>query len=469
MSVATTAPDPTILGPALSGTVPAPVGRRIGASLIDGALLLAVELVGFLVFRYVLWGFALPAWFAVYRLVSSILGYWVAETVLGQNGFIAILVLVWGFAQWRLHATTGQTLGKRAVGIRTLAVPTGGAPGWGRTLGRYLLFGLSSLLCGIGQFLFALSVFWDSDRLLRAWHDKAANVFLIDTRNGRDPLAPGVDAVSTQVSPQAPEGAPVATPVAARVQPAAVLPAPIAAPAVPGAASAALPTAARPAEAVAPPVDPSAAAPAWAAAPLPPVPAPPVPAPPVRDVGAPAPGTGIISSVPGLPAVGRPFLPPPPPPPPPPVQAPSDVRPSAPPAVLPFSPLPAPPADDDDAEMTVMSVDPVAQVVQVRLVFDTGDVLPVTGRGRIGRDPVVGDEPLSHLVPLADTTKSVSKTHLEFALGEGGLWVRDLHSTNGSSIEHSGARTPLPAGEWVRADPGAVVHLGSRTFRVEVP
>jgi hypothetical protein len=140
--------------------------------------------------------------------------------------------------------------------------------------------------------------------------------------------------------------------------------------------------------------------------------------------------------------------------------------PSPPPVALPFSPLPAPPVDDD-AEMTVMSLDATAPVTEVRVVFDTGAVLPVTGRGRIGRDPVGGDEPLSHLVPLADTTKSVSKTHLEFALGDGGLWVCDLHSTNGSSIEHSGRRTALPAGEWVCAAPGAVVHLGSRTFQVE--
>ncbi len=427
MSVVTTTPDPTILGPGLDGVVPAPVGRRIGAALIDSLLMLAVEGAAF--------GLAF----------------------LARNGSILLVVaiLAWGLVQWRMHATTGQTIGKRAVGIRTLAVPAGTAPGPGRTFGRYLLLSVANLFCFAGL-LFVLSVFWDPDRLLRGWHDKAANVFLVDIRSGRDPLAARAGR-SDAWSPEHAEAAPHVPVVAS---PAAALPAPVSAPAAPAAAPAVLPT---PVTAVGVPD---------------PVPAGPMVAPPTGHAQRvpPPTGTGIISTVPGRSAgiEGAPASPPPPPPPPAPhvaPQVPLDARSDLPTAAAPLSPMPMPmpPVDDDDAEMTVASLAVTPSVAEVRLVFDTGTVLPVSGRGRIGRDPVAGTEPVVHLVPLPDTTKSVSKTHLEFVLADGGLWVCDLHSTNGSSIERAGTRSALAAGEWVRADAGSVVHVGSRTFRVEVP
>ncbi|OIQ92688.1 RDD family protein [mine drainage metagenome] len=427
MSVMTSTPDPTTLGPGLSGAVPAPVGRRIGAALIDGSLILLVEAVAF--------GLAF--------LVSSSLDL-----------LVVLALLAWGLVQWRMHATTGQTIGKRTVGIRTLAVPAGTAPGPGRTLGRYLLLGVANLFCFAGL-LFVLSVFWDPDKLLRGWHDKAANVFLVDIRSGRDPLALRSGSADAG-SPTHPEAAP-RIPVIA--PPGTGLPAPVTAPPASVAAPVALPTPVAAVGVPAPaPTRPLGAPPTGQAQPVPP-----------------SSGTGIISTVPGRPAgIGvAPASPPPPPPPPaPPVppQAPLAARSDVPTAAGPFSPMPMPmPPVDDDAEMTVASLAAVAPVNGVRLVFDTGTVLPVSGRGRIGRDPVVGDEPVAHLVPLPDTTKSVSKTHLEFVLADGGLWVCDLHSTNGSSIERAGARTALVAGDWALAEAGAVVHVGSRTFRVEVP
>lgn len=468
MSVVTTTPDPTILGPALSGTVPAPVGRRIGAALIDGGLMLAVQLFAYVIATYVVWWGAFPLWSQLYRLVSTVAGYTVASLLLGGGGITGLLVLAWGLVQWRLHATTGQTIGKRAVGIRTLAVPGGTAPGWGRTFGRYALIAIANLFCFAGL-LVVLSVFWDPSRLLRGWHDKAANVFLVDIRSGRDPLAlrsgntlaePSVQSTVTPSVPMsAPQAAalpaPVTTPPNPPVPPAAPLQ-PVAEVGLPSPASA-RPAVPPPAHSVSPtPVSPT---------PVPPTPVPPAPV----SSGTVSSGAGIISAVPGVPTAAGAVPPPPPPPPPAPPVAPLGARPVVPVTAGPFSPMPAPPVDDDDAELTVASLSVTPSVSEVRLVFDTGAVLPVTGRGRIGRDPVAGEEPVTHLVPLPDTTKSVSKTHLEFVLADGGLWVCDLHSTNGSSIERAGARTALAAGEWVRAETGAVVHVGSRTFRVEVP
>ncbi|QTE28993.1 RDD family protein [Pengzhenrongella sicca] len=421
MSTMRTTPDPAILGAALHGTVPAPVGRRVGASLIDSGLTILIEVVAF--------GLANGAG---------------ASPVL----IVTVAILGWGFVQWRLHATSGQTIGKRAVAIRTLAVPGGDVPGWGRTFGRYLLLAVAAVIPA-GSLLVVLSVFWDGDRLLRGWHDKAAGVFLIDLRAGRDPVAPEIGAMVVPTpQPPAPVRPWAETPLAAPVD------------AHPG-----------PGAAFPDPVTPSVVRVAPASTPAPPALGGPQPS--AQSSLSAGSGAGIISAVPGLSAPGQSApaglgaAPPPPPPPP----AAFVARPFGPAGGVPFSPPPAPPNaaddDDDDAELTMMSPAAAAPVAAVRLVFDTGDLLPVAGRGRIGRDPVVGGEPVSHLVPLADSSRSVSKTHLEFVLGDGGLWVCDLHSTNGSSIERAGVRTPMQPGEWVRAESGTVVHLGSRTFRVE--
>ncbi|MBV8967222.1 MAG: protein phosphatase 2C domain-containing protein [Mycobacteriaceae bacterium] len=85
----------------------------------------------------------------------------------------------------------------------------------------------------------------------------------------------------------------------------------------------------------------------------------------------------------------------------------------------------------------------------------------------IGREPTVraGDR-TAHLLSLTDPTCSVSRTHLEFGLGNAGLWIRDCHSTNGSDIEFDGQRTPLEPGRVVDVPPGSTIHFGARHIRV---
>jgi protein phosphatase len=79
----------------------------------------------------------------------------------------------------------------------------------------------------------------------------------------------------------------------------------------------------------------------------------------------------------------------------------------------------------------------------------------------IGRHPLsAGGENVTHLVTLADDTLSVSRTHLEFGIGEAGIWVRDCFSTNGSDMEMYGHRSRMDPGRRVPAAVGCTIYLG---------
>ncbi|MFL6083280.1 MAG: protein phosphatase 2C domain-containing protein [Mycobacterium sp.] len=104
---------------------------------------------------------------------------------------------------------------------------------------------------------------------------------------------------------------------------------------------------------------------------------------------------------------------------------------------------------------------------QYRLEFDGGSTIAVRGRGLIGRDPVAAaDKNVEHLIALADETMTMSRTHLEFDIGESGLWVRDCASTNGSEIEVDGYRTAMEPGLPVHAPSGCTIHMGGRRVKV---
>lgn len=119
------------------------------------------------------------------------------------------------------------------------------------------------------------------------------------------------------------------------------------------------------------------------------------------------------------------------------------------------------PAPVDQTRMTSV----VADVI--RLIFDDGTTFDVIGDGLVGRDPSrAGGEPVEHAVSLADSTMSLSKTHLGFGLAKGVLWVEDRHSTNGSAWEYQGRRESLVPGTRVDVPAGATVHMGARFFQV---
>jgi hypothetical protein len=101
--------------------------------------------------------------------------------------------------------------------------------------------------------------------------------------------------------------------------------------------------------------------------------------------------------------------------------------------------------------------------------LDTGEVVPITRHGALGRDPVApGGDASDLLIALQGDTLSVSKTHLEFGLDGGRVWVSDRGSTNGTAlVRGDGAELELDPGERVRVEAGDRIRVGTRVLQVE--
>lgn len=87
----------------------------------------------------------------------------------------------------------------------------------------------------------------------------------------------------------------------------------------------------------------------------------------------------------------------------------------------------------------------------------------------VGRDPDnISEYRDATCVALGDANRSISKTHAALAPVPGGLWITDLHSTNGTRVEEEdGSVTTAKPDEPVPVPTGATIVLGSAAFRVE--
>jgi uncharacterized RDD family membrane protein YckC len=136
------APPPPAAGPSYSGDGPsgprAGFGQRLGAWLLDAVML-------------------------------SVVGF-VIRIALGQAGGtavgLAIGVAYFGYLE---GSASGQTIGKRLVGIRVIDFANGGPIGFGRAVIRYFGRFVSAIACLLGFFW----MLWDKER--QTWHDKFAN------------------------------------------------------------------------------------------------------------------------------------------------------------------------------------------------------------------------------------------------------------------------------------------------------
>ena len=68
---------------------------------------------------------------------------------------------------------SGQTVGKRAIGIRVIRYDTGGPLGWGTALIRNVCRIVSALPCLLGYFW----MLWDKEKM--TWHDKLSNTVVV--------------------------------------------------------------------------------------------------------------------------------------------------------------------------------------------------------------------------------------------------------------------------------------------------
>jgi len=89
-------------------------------------------------------------------------GAWVASILL----LIAAVLAAAAYFGLLEGGRTGQTVGKRALGIRVVDIDTEGELGVRRGVGRYFARWLSALVCGVGY----LWMLWDPQK--QCWHDK---------------------------------------------------------------------------------------------------------------------------------------------------------------------------------------------------------------------------------------------------------------------------------------------------------
>ena len=117
-------------------------GLRLGAWLIDAIILSAVNL-----------------------LLSAIIGT--------SLGFVLSIALNFAYYGYFEGGPAGQTVGKLALGIRTVRKDDFGPLGWGTALLRDLCRYLSGLACLLGY----LWMLWDPEKM--TWHDKLSNTIVV--------------------------------------------------------------------------------------------------------------------------------------------------------------------------------------------------------------------------------------------------------------------------------------------------
>ncbi|WP_072315035.1 RDD family protein [Agrococcus sp. Marseille-P2731] len=511
-------PDPAYA--AALGLKPAPLGRRVAASLIEFAMFAFLQL---------------PYWIvAVPTLVK------VATGAISPSGFLshpdffwmviataisAALTLAFVVVQLVLHARRGVTLGKAMLGIRSVHVKTLAKPGFGRVVLRALVMYASFFVPVVGPALFFSSVFFDGEKRGRSWLDKVGATWFVDVKQGLDPYHEKRMRIARKTVSAEPEAAKselpsLATPAERMGQayrPGARLSSGVvgaARPQEPGRPQVGLAGQA-PAEPV-----PSQTVPGMPAGgarlggyrpgelsgrSAPSAPAQPTPASTPAPASAPvAPATsvsGIVDSVPGRERAAQA-----------PAYAPAPLaQPAAqPPASMPPAPAAAaahPPSaiddatviepdyedlggtgvagavaggaevddstirrveigQDDDEDLDVTRARPSARAAVATLVFDTGDRFAITGAALVGRNPApTAGEVVEHLLPIADDTRSISKTHLLIATTP--LAAIDRASTNGSSVIRAGVEHELEPGVPFPLAVGDAIRFGDRTVVVE--
>jgi len=381
------------------GLVPAPFGRRALAFTIDIAIWLILQL---------------PLWLGAVPLLLKL-----ATGAISPYGFVnhpdfvlavimaavsVALSLVYVVVQWMLHGLKGITIGKAVTGIRSVNVMTLERPGVWAVLLRYVIVAASGILPAVGPALVLLSPTFDLEQRGRGWHDRIGKVWLVDARTGLNPydekrMRVARKTVKAEPAPERVELPSLATPRD-----------PVAQPEYRPGSRISAGVVGVPRSPEAPAVSAPAAAAAPASAPVNPAPASPVatpaPAAPAVATSAPATPSVAVADAPGPRRRGR---------------------------------------------MSALG-----------LRLDTGETIPVTEPILLGRDPDARAHLGARAVALADTTRTLSKTHALVQPVAGGLEIIDRRSTNGCGVIRGGIETELASGGSATVAEGDAIRLGDR-------
>jgi uncharacterized RDD family membrane protein YckC len=162
----------------------APLGRRLVARLIDIGIVLALNAVatGYLVYLF------LRDYLPLVRALANGATTSQLPPVPERVGVLAYLIPFVAMVVWLAYevpaiANSGQTIGKRALGIKVMALEATKPVGYGRALRRWGTLGWPMIfwVCGLGfiiQLVDSLSPTWGGPLQL-ALHDRAAQTVVV--------------------------------------------------------------------------------------------------------------------------------------------------------------------------------------------------------------------------------------------------------------------------------------------------
>lgn len=106
-------------------------------------------------------------------IIIGVVGGIIGAILGGGNAGDGIGVLLGLLYYTYFEGSTGQTLGKKALGIRVISLEGGGSIGYGRAFIRYI----GRYVSGIVLLLGYLWMLWDKEK--QTWHDKFAGSVVV--------------------------------------------------------------------------------------------------------------------------------------------------------------------------------------------------------------------------------------------------------------------------------------------------
>jgi uncharacterized RDD family membrane protein YckC len=208
---------PFAVQPRPHGYALAGLGPRLVARLIDIAIVLALNVVVNGYFAYQWAQEFLPVYRAARDSMAAGGSAFADVPTSGRMEALTWAMLVIATLLWLLYeapatGSTGQTLGKRIMRIKVVALENTESLGFGRAFGRWARLGLwtPAWYCLIGfiiQFIDSISPLFDQ-QLRQAFHDKTARtvVVALPPPGAPEPVDASVGGASEHSPPRSPEG-----------------------------------------------------------------------------------------------------------------------------------------------------------------------------------------------------------------------------------------------------------------------